>query len=707
MSFSSCTRSQTALTSDCNSLCPVGRPCVAYAAEDEDKCSSSTATFGNCTSDEYCTYECFATGPNDESIDFTTYTFLIPFGSDMEPSEQEASVKARVDIVTNLTAKYPSKSNDVLQYIEPLDFQTSTTHVVLAGGSSVYGERGQAVLMHLPRELFTADIQLRAITLANLGLTQILESSLPPRLVNLTIFNCLMTSYPDDLHMMSELEYLDLSQNYFEFFPAALKLPNLKTLNLDVAGNNFTSIPAAIFKLENLKRLDLYANQLANVKLTTSQFNFLQELDELNVDSFGKVAECDTVKTLQTSNSLLSVCVTDTILSDMNLSSNKALIAGVIATSIVLFLILALIFGCRYLRRRALSMKPEPGTLSRHRGLLSPVRKSSPYVPLVDEQHYSSDLDVKDHPTQQRLPYGKELEALLLNADDLNYIRKLSSKHRPNRGHRETFLTRFRASRFLVCKRLQQNLVHDTSAVQRFARDIHLAASLDHPRIVALVGIIWSRAYSLEALFEYMDGGDLRSYLAKVKEAEGLYSVWKLQVALDTVEALAYAHSFSPTLVHRGLTSRSVLLSSPPKVHAHLDDFVYDRQDFVSMSAIGLPHEERWLPPEVIASRAYYSPAADIYAFGVILSELDTHSLPYDNVEGNVSSKKSMSNMEILNRVASGKLRPVFTSGCPTDFREFAEQCLSFEASDRPTAFQAVIRLRALLEEGQQTSYRI
>ena len=71
--------------------------------------------------------------------------------------------------------------------------------------------------------------------------------------------------------------------------------------------------------------------------LTTSQFEFLQELTELKVNSFGKVA-CNTTETLRTSNSSISVCVSNT-----TLSSNKALIAGVMAASLVLVVVVVLI----------------------------------------------------------------------------------------------------------------------------------------------------------------------------------------------------------------------------------------------------------------------------------------------------------------------------------------------------------------------------
>jgi hypothetical protein len=39
-------------------------------------------------------------------------------------------------------------------------------------------------------------------------LEQILASSLPSGVTNLTISNCLMTSYPEDLQTMASLEHL-------------------------------------------------------------------------------------------------------------------------------------------------------------------------------------------------------------------------------------------------------------------------------------------------------------------------------------------------------------------------------------------------------------------------------------------------------------------------------------------------------------------
>ncbi|KAF4036143.1 Protein kinase domain [Phytophthora infestans] len=406
-------------------------------------------------------------------------------------------------------------------------------------------------------------------------------------------------------------------------------LPSL--VALDIANNNFVTIPPAIFALRALRRLDLRGNNFTNIKLTAAQFNFLQALDEFDVDSFGDVI-CNTTQTLQTSSHTLDVCVLSPE-STEDQSSNKALIAGVMATSFVLLFILGIVFVFRYLRHRAMSLKPGSEIVNLRQELISSTEETPPYKYHQRVERHSTNSTPRDPAPRHVFPYEHELEMLLLNVEELEYIRKFDNERRSRDPSREAFLTRFRGSRFL------------------------------------------SRMYGLEALFEYMEGGNLRVYLDKAEtttEFKGWrsQSAWKLQVAFDVAEALAYAHAFKPTT-----------------------------------STIDISHrDERWLSPEVITGTADYSPAADIYAFGVILSEIDTHSAPLENTG---SGRQNLSDVEILDLVASGKLHPVFTLGYPTGVRELAERCLSLETADRPTALQAVVVLRTLLSEIRTASYTI
>lgn len=123
------------------------------------------------------------------------------------------------------------------------------------------------------------------------------------------------------------------------------------------------------------------------------------------------------------------------------------------------------------------------------------------------------------------------------------------------------WLVEYRSSRLLASKRLVDAPASD-SARQQFVNEIVVVANLEHPCIVALVGVAWSSERDLQALYEYMPRGTLHALLS----ASGVPVMrrWhpaKLQVVIDVIEALVYTHSFDPPLVHRSLTSKRVLLT--------------------------------------------------------------------------------------------------------------------------------------------------
>ncbi|EQC30465.1 hypothetical protein SDRG_11783 [Saprolegnia diclina VS20] len=90
-----------------------------------------------------------------------------------------------------------------------------------------------------------------------------------------------------------------------------------------------------------------------------------------------------------------------------------------------------------------------------------------------------------------------------------------------------------------------------------------------------------------------------------------------------------------------------------------------------------------WTAPEVYTSGSNYSFAADIYAFGVILSELDTLLLPYADVPG-------INFWGIMDRVRNGTLRPSLTPTCAPWLKELATACFASDPTQRPTAHDVV-----------------
>jgi hypothetical protein len=288
-----------------------------------------------------------------------------------------------------------------------------------------------------------------------------------------------------------------------------------------------------------------------------------------------------------------------------------------------------------------------------------------------------------------------DMIARQLQLEDIEDVRVIGSG-----GFAIVWLVRYLPhNRLLASKRLIKDQVNRQKTMD-FVMEIKLNMRLDHPNIVQLVGVAWTIETDLQALLEYMPNGDLRSHLESTARKSGKRPVWntqKLQLAVDIAEALVYVHSFSPPLVHRDLKSRNVLLTDDMK--AKVCDFGVSRfasQNNTMTSGVGTG---KWLAPEVIAGSKNYDESCDIYSFGVVLSELDTHRLPYDDVDGPHGHK--LPEVAVLQMVAAGQLQPTLTTSCPDQIRHVALKCLSFSPTERPTAMEVAYLLRMALRDSQ------
>uniref|UniRef100_H3G576 Protein kinase domain-containing protein n=1 Tax=Phytophthora ramorum TaxID=164328 RepID=H3G576_PHYRM len=90
-------------------------------------------------------------------------------------------------------------------------------------------------------------------------------------------------------------------------------------------------------------------------------------------------------------------------------------------------------------------------------------------------------------------------------------------------------------------------------------------------------------------------------------------------------QALGYLHACTPPVIHRDLKSNNVLLTD--KLEPKVIDFGVSRGlvDLTMTAGVGTPY---WTAPEILEGKRY-TEKADIYSFGVVLSELDTGKIPY------------------------------------------------------------------------------
>ncbi|ETO65892.1 TKL/DRK protein kinase [Phytophthora nicotianae P1976] len=293
----------------------------------------------------------------------------------------------------------------------------------------------------------------------------------------------------------------------------------------------------------------------------------------------------------------------------------------------------------------------------------------------------ASDFDSGSNSTLQILLKSEFLRGKRLPYDSLSFTKSLSKG-----ACGEVWLGEYEGQQVAI-KRLLQVKAHRADEVEEFAREIELSACLVHPNIVSFIGVAWNSLNNLVMALEFFPMGDLQAYLAK----NGDLMSWprdKIHIAVDVGCALKYLHSRSPPLIHRDLKSKNILLTS--RLEAKLIDFGVsrDRQEYSMTAGVGTPY---WTAPEVLEGKRY-TEQADIYSFGVVLTELDTGKVPYHDAltaEGNKPKP-----FQILTDVMAGMLRPSFSKDCPSRIRRIGVACCQQDPSRRPTAVQVAHMLQ-------------
>lgn len=103
-----------------------------------------------------------------------------------------------------------------------------------------------------------------------------------------------------------------------------------------------------------------------------------------------------------------------------------------------------------------------------------------------------------------------------------------------------------------------------------------------------------------------------------------------------------------------------------------------------------------WMAPEIMLGNPY-DEMADMFSFGVMLSELSTHLTPYANARLSVGSNQPMPRTVVLQHVAAGRLSVEFAEEGPESMAELGRACISMDPKIRPTAAGALYKLHKVL----------
>lgn len=183
-----------------------------------------------------------------------------------------------------------------------------------------------------------------------------------------------------------------------------------------------------------------------------------------------------------------------------------------------------------------------------------------------------------------------------------------------------------RMGRTVAVKILREVYSSDPKFVTRFQREARAASALQHPNIIQVFDYGQSGP-SYYIVMEFVDGTDLRRYLKK----QGILSNERaIEIAHDVAMGLGAAHKRG--IVHRDVKPQNVMLNDAGMVK--LTDFgiasMYKDAEAERLTTTGMTlGTVQYYAPEQ-AQGEIVSPAADIYALGIVMYEMLTGRTPFD-----------------------------------------------------------------------------
>eukprot|EP00186_Timspurckia_oligopyrenoides_P000119 CAMPEP_0182443668 /NCGR_PEP_ID=MMETSP1172-20130603/2344_1 /TAXON_ID=708627 /ORGANISM="Timspurckia oligopyrenoides, Strain CCMP3278" /LENGTH=1106 /DNA_ID=CAMNT_0024639021 /DNA_START=28 /DNA_END=3348 /DNA_ORIENTATION=- len=260
---------------------------------------------------------------------------------------------------------------------------------------------------------------------------------------------------------------------------------------------------------------------------------------------------------------------------------------------------------------------------------------------------------------------------------------------------------------------------------EAYLREIELLSQLRHPNVLLYMGACLAPDKPFCIVTEFYNGGSVHDLLSEFRhqlqkhikksshstqrltKSRALYPREALHLCIGVARGMLYLHSSTPTILHRDLKTFNILVDRT-RNHCVICDFGLSRLGELSGGTgtnpsgeagndattsrqsvsrhgslggtVGTPYT---MAPEIMEGEIY-TPAADVYSFGIVLWEMWTGRVPFEGLKP----------IQLMFQVFSENARPNIT---PEDcfhpiVESLMEKCWSQEKNQRPN-FEEILEI--------------
>ncbi|XP_030049755.1 serine/threonine-protein kinase A-Raf isoform X1 [Microcaecilia unicolor] len=223
--------------------------------------------------------------------------------------------------------------------------------------------------------------------------------------------------------------------------------------------------------------------------------------------------------------------------------------------------------------------------------------------------------------------------------------------------------------------------------IQAFKNEMQVLRKTRHVNILLFMGFMTKPHFAI--ITQWCEGSSLYRHLHVTETKFDMFQL--IDIARQTAQGMDYLHA--KNIIHRDLKSNNIFLHEGLTVKIGDFGLATVKTRWSGSQQVEQPSGSiLWMAPEVIRMQDSnpYSFQSDCYAYGVVLYELMTGTLPYSNINNRD---------QIIFMVGRGYLSPdpsKVSNNCPKAMKRLLMNCLKFKRDERPLFPQILASIELL-----------